>query len=105
VIPLGVVPVVPRIDEAASAEAANVAAQSSAAPAAAIPPATRLNEPPATKLIIRFLSIQNHVGLSTASELTRVAAPPALLKKFEVQSTDLDQEKPQLSHAGSGCGR
>jgi hypothetical protein len=80
-IPCGPVPVVPRGDEAASAEAANVAAQSSAAPAAATAPATLLNEPPATKLIIRFPSIENHVDLSTAREPTRAAAPAALPKK------------------------
>ena len=86
-IPCGVSPVVPRIDEAASAEAANVAAQSSAAPVAATAPATLLRELPVTKLVIRFPQVRNRIDLSSIKEPTRVAAQADYCKHLRFQHT------------------
>jgi hypothetical protein len=73
VIAYGLLPVVPKMDDAACAEPMNVAAQSSDAQRPVSTVAKRRQEEPTTKFIITDPRFPNRVGLSTVSGATVVA--------------------------------
>ena len=79
-IPNGRAPVVPKMDDAACAEPANVAAQSSDAQTPASTVAQRRQEEPTAKFIITDPQFPNSVGVSRVSGGDRGRAPTDDLK-------------------------